>query len=95
MKEDTENKVYTPVPEVAMCLFLTGQVPVLSVSDSIKALLGYSPQDFLTGRVSLKELIHPDDGDIAETLFLPDLHTISGSFNIRRNRASAAGADPW
>jgi PAS domain S-box-containing protein len=88
MKEDTESRVSAPVLEATICLALTGQLAVLSVSDSIKALLGYSPQDFLTGRVSLKELIHPDDGDIAETLFLPDLHTISGSFNIRIRQAN-------
>lgn len=60
---------------------------VLSITDSIERLLGYSEEDFLSGRISLKELFHPDDLDIAEILFsIQDLS--EGVFNIRLRHAN-------
>jgi len=77
------------VPFEATCIMaLSVNLPVLSVSDSIEALLGYNPHEFLSGSVSLKSLIHPHDDDIAELLFSPDLKTSTGSFNIRLRQAN-------
>ena len=61
---------------------------VLSVHDDIESLLGYQPEDFISGNVSLKDLIHSDDQDIADRLFEPDLTHDSNVFNIRLRRAN-------
>jgi hypothetical protein len=75
------------LPDVKICLALTGHLPVLSVSDTIEALLGFAAEDFISRTVSLKELIHPHDYDITEILFSPHLQAGTGSFNIRLRRA--------
>ncbi len=61
---------------------------VLSVSDDIESLLGYQSSDFISGKLSLKDLIHSDDQDIAEILFEPDLTHDSNGFNIRLRQAN-------
>ena len=68
---------------VVFRILLNNQLPVLSVSEDVVALLGYQPQDFLSCSVRLVERIHPDDGDIASQLFSPDCEAGCGSFNIR------------
>ncbi|NJD38372.1 MAG: PAS domain S-box protein [Geobacter sp.] len=83
--------VYTQMnclPDVKICLVLTGHLPVLSVSDTIEALLGFAAEDFISRTVSLKELIHPHDYDITEILFSPHLQVGTGSFNIRLRQAN-------
>ncbi len=70
-------------------LLITSAPPqVLSVSDEIESLLGYQPQDFISGKISLKELIHNNDQDIATRLFEPDLTHDSDGFNIRLRQAN-------
>lgn len=66
---------------VRVRISLTDPVTVLSVTDSIKSLLGYTPEDFLTGKISFKDRIHEDDQDIADEIFAGD--RASGGFNIR------------
>jgi len=61
---------------------------VLSVNGNIASLLGYLPKDFISGEVSLKELIHSDDQDIADRLFEPNLTNDRNGFNIRLRRAN-------
>lgn len=60
---------------------------MLSVDDGIGPLLGFSAEDFLASRVSLKDRIHPDDADIAARLFSPQIEDDSGTFNIRLRHA--------
>jgi PAS domain S-box-containing protein len=84
----SSHKQMAPLLEAKICLELSDHLMVLSVSDSIKALLGFSAEDFTSLTISLKELIHPHDHDIAETLFSADLQTGSGSFNIRLRQAN-------
>ena len=60
---------------------------VLSASAGVKALLGYSAEDFLSSRVVFRDLIHPGDCDIAEMLFSPELPNQSGAFNFRLRHA--------
>lgn len=74
--------------ESKLCLALTDQISVLSASDSIEEMLGFSADDFVNARVSLKELIHSDDSDISSTLFSTDTETRSGTFNIRIRHAN-------
>jgi PAS domain S-box-containing protein len=76
------------VLETRVCLALNGRLPILSVADSIKALLGYTVDDYLSARVSLKQQIHPHDTDIADRLFSSDDPGTSGTFNIRFRHAN-------
>jgi PAS domain S-box-containing protein len=69
-------------------LALREHLAVLSVSDTIEALLGYHPEDFLSGRVTFQDRIHPHDQDIADMLLAPDLKNASGTFNIRLRQAN-------
>jgi diguanylate cyclase (GGDEF)-like protein/PAS domain S-box-containing protein len=66
---------------------LTDQLPVLSVSDGIEALLGFKPDDFLSASISLKDRIHPHDSDIAAILFSPEIESQASAFNIRLRHA--------
>ena len=76
------------VRQARLSLVLTGLMPVLSVSDSIEALVGFSADDYLSARVSLKQQIHPHDADIADRLFSSADPGASGSFNIRLRHAA-------
>ena len=68
-------------------LALDEHLTVLSVSDGIDELLGFSAEDFLNSRVRLKDRIHADDADIASILFSPRIETDPGSFSIRLRHA--------
>ena len=76
-----------PVVEASFDIALSGQPKVLSVSETVKALLGYTPQDFLSSEVSLTDLIHPHDADVAERLFSLEKANGSHAFNIRLRHA--------
>jgi diguanylate cyclase (GGDEF)-like protein/PAS domain S-box-containing protein len=66
---------------------LAAQPQVLSVSKGVETLLGYTPHDFLSSKVSLADLIHPHDADIAERLFSVETPKESGTLNIRLRHA--------
>ena len=69
---------------------LTSQLPVLSVTDSIEDLLGFSAEDFLAGKPSLKSLIHPEDNDISDSLFSSAAGIESGtSGNVQMESGTA------
>ncbi|QFY90409.1 PAS domain S-box protein [Magnetovirga frankeli] len=76
------------VLEASVCLALTELLPVVAVADSIEALLGFTADDYLSGRVSLRQQIHPHDSDIADRLFSPGDPAASGVFNIRLRHAN-------
>lgn len=76
------------VLEANICISLTDPMKVLSVSDGIEDMLGFKSDDFLTGKVSLKSLIHADDLDIADDLFSTEINQTSGTFNIRLRQAN-------
>lgn len=69
-------------------ILLSDAPVVLSVSDSIKALLGFTPDDFICGKVSIVDRIHLADGDLASLLFFSSDSPASGSFPIRLRQAS-------
>ena len=50
-------------------------------------MLGYRPEDFLAGRVSLPDLFHAQDADIAASLFPAGVPAGSGTFNARLRQA--------
>ncbi len=72
----------TPLLAAHFQIELSAPLPVLSVSDDIESLLGYSAEDFRSGRVLLKDRIHAADQDIADTLFAPGAAE-TGSVNLR------------
>lgn len=74
--------------ETHIRLSLTDPMTVLSVSDGVEALLGFKPDDFLAGKVSLENLIHVHDQDIAADLFSTGANKTSGTFNIRLRQAN-------
>ena len=49
---------------------------VLSVSEGVTKLLGFEADDFLSKKVSLHKLIHPDDHDIVDGLFSNKIEVI-------------------
>lgn len=72
----------------AIFRLLLGEHPqVLSVSEGVEPLLGFTPQDFLTGVVRLQNCIHPDDAAIAGRLFATQEWSSSRGFNIRLRHA--------
>lgn len=86
--ENNQNNQSTP-PEAKFCFTLTKEgISLLSVSDSVEALLGYKAEDFLFKRISLKELIHPHDSDIANALFANALADTSDNVNLRIRQAN-------
>ncbi|MDP3540765.1 MAG: PAS domain S-box protein [Azonexus sp.] len=76
------------LPEVRIRLQLSQPLKVLSASDSVRALLGFSAGEMLDGKVSLLSLIHTDDQDIADELFSSDSVLATGEFNIRVRQAN-------
>ena len=74
--------------EARFRMVLTGGAPLLSAASSgVQALLGYGEADFLSGKVTVPNLIHADDQDIAAILFSTDLRETDGDFNIRVRQA--------
>ena len=57
---------------------LTPERQILSASCEIEALLGFSPDDFIGGKVAFRGLIHAEDADIFDALLLS-----GGSFDFR------------
>ena len=78
----------TILPDVKIRLRLGDPISVLSASESIHALFGYSANDLSQGRVVLSALIHADDQDIASVIFSTELTAVSGDFNFRMRQAS-------
>jgi diguanylate cyclase (GGDEF)-like protein/PAS domain S-box-containing protein len=60
---------------------------VVSASESIEGLLGYTVRQLVGGPVSWQALVHPEDQDLATQLMAPDLPLPNGSFNLRLRHA--------
>jgi two-component system, cell cycle sensor histidine kinase and response regulator CckA len=85
---NSQHNRSTPL-EAKFCFTLAERsISLLSVSDSVVALLGYKAEDFLSKRISLKELIHPHDNNIADAIFTNSLVDTSDNFNIRIRQAN-------
>jgi PAS domain-containing protein len=67
--------------EVTFRIVLEPAPRVLSVNDDVCTLLGFAPEAFIAGAVSLVQRIHPHDQDIAERLFAdcdsPELEAVN------------------
>lgn len=77
--------------EANIRISLSTPITTLSVDEHIYALLGFSANDFISGKINLQNLMHQDDQDIAATLFSSELPTKtttnSRSFNVRLRHA--------
>tara|TARA_R110002050_G_scaffold57423_5_gene129242 strand:- start:162226 stop:165771 length:3546 start_codon:yes stop_codon:yes gene_type:complete len=60
---------------------------VLSVSDGVAELLGYEANEFINHKVSLQNLIHRHDQDIANNLFSSTSKVSAATLNIRIRHA--------
>ena len=73
--------------DVEISLLPQANGSVLSASAGIGPMLGWSAADFVAGRISLGELIHPDDADFAAILFATDSRPSSGVLSLRLRQA--------
>jgi diguanylate cyclase (GGDEF)-like protein/PAS domain S-box-containing protein len=76
-----------PLLEANLRLALTNRFPVLSVSDGVEALLGFTPGDLLSAKILLQERIHPDDSDVAVRLFSAEIEDSPVAINLRIRHA--------
>ncbi len=60
---------------------------VLSVTKSVAELLGFEADDFVNNKISIQNIIHQQDQDIADNLFSYASLAMSGTFNIRIRHA--------
>lgn len=67
---------------------LLERLKILSVSRSVEVLLGYKPADFVSAKVSLADLIHPQDAEIARKLFSPEGGEPAGEASLRVRNAN-------
>jgi hypothetical protein len=69
---ETHDSRHSPLqPDATFSFALTEGRRLLSVDAGVTGLLGYPPEAFLEGVVTLPGIIHPDDADLAEILFSP------------------------
>lgn len=73
---------------VELQILLSDSPIVLSVSGGIEALLGFTPDNFITGHISLLDRIHLEDGDLASLQFFNSCSSASGGFPIRLRQAN-------
>ena len=72
---------------VALRIELSDPPRYVSLSSGMETLLGFSPQDFLSSRVHLKDRVHRDDAGLLDSLFSPGLEQPSGTLHLRLRRA--------
>lgn len=75
------------VLEADLRLSLNKELDVLSVSDRVQGLLGYSSQDFLNARVSIEKLLHLNDAAKLRHIFDATIPKLSGELNVRFRHA--------
>ena len=81
MKKSLENNKV--ILESTFSISLVNSNSVISVSDNIYDLLGFTSDSFLDGIVSLKDLIHSDDADISNSLFFNKKYTDIRQFQFK------------
>ncbi len=68
-------------------LELSNPARILSVSDSIISLTGFSASEWLSCQISLQDRVHPDDTDLCAALLSCELLHPSGSIGLRIRHA--------
>ena len=69
-------------------LTLAPAIRVLSVSNGVHALLGFTPGEFLASDITLSDRFHHDDGDVAEVLFSLHNAPSNGTHSVRLRHAN-------
>lgn len=67
---------------------------MIHVSDGSKKLLGYSPQDFIDGKIKYAEIVHPNDREFLWTSVQEKLHK-NTPMGIVYRIITAAGKEKW
>ncbi len=73
--------------DVSFCFLLERPPQLVSSGGEVESLLGYSQEDFLTGKVRLQDRIHTEDAGLAASLFAPEGDPASGTVNLRVRHA--------
>lgn len=68
---------------VSFCFHLECPPQIVSCGGDVKALLGYSQTDFLSGKLQLQDRIHREDVDLAASIFAAEQDPVSGTINLR------------
>ena len=76
--------------EATFDIALSDRPKVLSVSETVRALLGFGPEEFLSSEVLLADRIHPHDTDVAERLFSIETPHEPRTLNIRLRHADGS-----
>ncbi|MEW6513134.1 MAG: PAS domain S-box protein [Pseudomonadota bacterium] len=84
MSQAAQRQILEAVFRVA----LSAPPRIIEVAGDIAGLLGFSADDFLSGRIALRERIHADDQDIADVLFAPMPANAEGRSNLRLRQAN-------
>jgi diguanylate cyclase (GGDEF)-like protein/PAS domain S-box-containing protein len=69
------------------CFALRSPPEIVATGEGVEALLGYAREDFLAAKVQLQDRIHPEDANLAKSLFSPNSPNASGSVNLRIRHA--------
>ena len=80
------DKGWAQVSEVEFRI-LPERQQVMLVSGSVEGLLGFSPEQFVSGKVSLQDRIHPDDADLAAELLSLQNQRDNETFSLRIRHA--------
>jgi diguanylate cyclase (GGDEF)-like protein/PAS domain S-box-containing protein len=74
--------------EATVRLMLADRFPVLSADDGIEGLLGFKAAEFLSGNIQLRDLVHPQDREVAESLFSATKPQQFGSLVLRLRQSN-------
>jgi hypothetical protein len=72
-----------PVPNASRGFVLGDASRLLDVDTQVHDLLDFTQARFLAGGVALGQRIHPDDQNVAATLFSPKSEARHGMLNLR------------
>ena len=60
MNLNRQNQLLVCGKEVVFCAVNDARLTVTEITDSI-SLYGYSPDDFISGKIGWRDIVHPDD----------------------------------
>jgi diguanylate cyclase (GGDEF)-like protein/PAS domain S-box-containing protein len=84
-----ENEGKGPLHEAELRLTWKDHLDILSVGDGVEALLGFKPQDVLSGVVALEHLIHPADLPRVRNLISAPASDQAGEIPVRLRGADS------
>src|ERR1700683_1874148 len=76
-----------PMLDVVFRFVLRDSPELVSASAGVEALLGFTPERFLTSKVRFEDRVHRDDASVGAFFFSQELEDRTGIFNIRLRHA--------